>query len=350
MGANPQPVDPSLGPVFIRYILDATPKNGNLEGYPPKDPLWSCSRADGVEVDLGRNGHDYYQCYNPVIRLYDYEPVTCCANTGLDGDCFTWSVPRTGSVTPAPGQSTSPGPGTSVSPSSTPDQVQCAPLEQTVETNATARLQASGGNGTFSWNVGGGSLVEDNGSSIGVRFGVSGTKTVRVTSQGTTASCTVRVVIPEATVAPSPSESTSPGISPSTGASPSGGASATPIPSGIYVTPVVSNGTTITPGPGTADSDGDGIPDRTECPDPYRCPDSSGDGVADWQDTGVRNRVGRVLSASEVPTGPGEATVLALIISALVSLLYITYTHSPLGIRHEAKAVSKDQPPMDFRN
>jgi hypothetical protein len=345
MGTNPEPVNPADGPLNIRTKLDSTPKCGNgHECYPPKDPLWSCTRPDGKEVDLGRNGHDFYDCYNPIIHVHDTVPITCCANTGLNGDCFTWHAEASDQANPSgsPDVSASPGPSSSVSPSAAP--IACAPVQQTVETNQVAHLEASGG-GTYEWNVGGGALVEDNGSSIGVKFGVSGTKTVRVTSGGATASCTVTVVIPE----PTPTPSASLSATPSPGGTYYPPASSTPTPTGGYVTPLVSNGVTITPAPG-ADTDGDGIADRTECPDANRCPDSNGDGVADWQDPAIGNRVGRVLSVSEVATGPGEATLLALIISALVSLLYVTYTHSPLALRREVEDISKDQGPLDFRS
>ncbi|MEM7131244.1 MAG: PA14 domain-containing protein [Chloroflexota bacterium] len=36
--------------------------------------------------------------------------------------------------------------------------------------------------------------------------------------------------------------------------------------------------------PGRGDSDGDGIDDKTECPDGYPCPDSDGDGIMDYMD------------------------------------------------------------------
>jgi hypothetical protein len=51
-----------------------------------------------------------------------------------------------------------------------------------------------------------------------------------------------------------------------------------------------------------------------------------------------------------VQTGPGDVTLLALIISSLVSLLYISYTHSARGRRREAEDISRDQGPMDFRS
>lgn len=55
-------------------------------------------------------------------------------------------------------------------------------------------------------------------------------------------------------------------------------------------------------------------------------------------------------AAGGVSTGPGEATVLALLVSAIVSLAYVSYTHSNTGVEHEVNEISKDQGPLDFRS
>jgi uncharacterized repeat protein (TIGR01451 family) len=68
--------------------LNGTPKRGNQEGYPPKDPLWSCTGP----IEMGRNGHDFYDCYVPRIHLKGPGQVTCTANTGLPGDSITFTV------------------------------------------------------------------------------------------------------------------------------------------------------------------------------------------------------------------------------------------------------------------
>lgn len=121
--------------------------------------------------------------------------------------------------------------------------------------------------------------------------------------------------------------------------------------------------TFFSPTPTPDDSDNDGVPDEVECPGLVNCPDTDGDGAPDYLDSDSDNDgipdgtdCNRLVagtctgSAGQVQTGPGEATLLALIISALVSLLYVTYTHSPLGLRREAEDISKDQGPMDFRS
>jgi len=147
-----------------------------------------------------------------------------------------------------------------------------------------------------------------------------------------------------------------PGVSSSPIPEPSGG----PSPAPTVITP-----TPFTPGgPGPGDSDGDGVPDSVECPNGEPCPDTDGDGTPDWLDTDSDNDgipdgqdCNRLVagtcgagSASTVQTGPGEATLLALIVSAVVALLYASYTHSPVYKQREAEEVSRDQEPMDFKS
>lgn len=77
--------------VGCKSLLDTTPvcADGKTECYPPKDPLWTCTGP----YDLGRNGADKYDCYVPSGKLTGAGPVTCCANTGLPGDCVTFEAP-----------------------------------------------------------------------------------------------------------------------------------------------------------------------------------------------------------------------------------------------------------------
>jgi uncharacterized repeat protein (TIGR01451 family) len=86
-----------------------------------------------------------------------------------------------------------------------------------VQVNQTARLEASGGNGTFSWSFAQGGRHEEGGNdSIGISYTSSGRKTVRVSSAGMSATCTVDVV----SASPTPSESTGPGPTPTPSTSP----------------------------------------------------------------------------------------------------------------------------------
>jgi uncharacterized repeat protein (TIGR01451 family) len=51
-----------------------------------------------------------------------------------------------------------------------------------------------------------------------------------------------------------------------------------------------------------------------------------------------------------VATGPGDAVLVAFLVSAIMTLLYVSYTHSPGFRRREADQVSEDQGPLDFRS
>jgi hypothetical protein len=51
-----------------------------------------------------------------------------------------------------------------------------------------------------------------------------------------------------------------------------------------------------------------------------------------------------------VSTGPGDAVVLALISSAIVTLLYTAYTRSPSFRKKEIEGIAKQHDPMDFRS
>src|SRR3990167_10459369 len=45
---------------------------------------------------------------------------------------------------------------------------------------------------------------------------------------------------------------------------------------------------------------------------------------------------------ARVSTGPGEAAVLALVMSLIASLLYVGYSYTPAYRRHEAKMYAKE--------
>lgn len=194
--------NPALGPIFVRYILDSTPKCGNgKECYPPKDPLWSCSRPDGKEVDLGRNGSDFYDCYRPIFRVYDGVPTTCCANTGLPGDCFTVTEQVPGGPSPTATTAPTPVPTQTVVPTPTVspigEEVICTPPTQTVAFGDTAYFFAFGGDGArFSWDGGpGATQEEDDGTPGAAAFSWTtfGTKVVTVRSAGRSDTCAVLV-------------------------------------------------------------------------------------------------------------------------------------------------------------
>jgi len=51
-----------------------------------------------------------------------------------------------------------------------------------------------------------------------------------------------------------------------------------------------------------------------------------------------------------VSTGPGDATLIALMVSAITALLYLSYTRSPTYRRHEIESSGGSGEPLDFRN
>jgi uncharacterized repeat protein (TIGR01451 family) len=51
-----------------------------------------------------------------------------------------------------------------------------------------------------------------------------------------------------------------------------------------------------------------------------------------------------------VKTGPGDAVLAALLMSAIMTLLYVSYTHTSAYKRKEINAITRDRDPMDFRS
>src|SRR4030042_956660 len=125
-------VNPADGPIHVRTVLDGTPKCSNgKECYPPKDPLWTCTGP----MYQGRDGSDFYDCYNPIIHRTNYGPITCCANTGLAGDCFTWDLAAPPGASVSPVVSPTGTPTTTVSPAPPVNPATCPPATQTVAVN-----------------------------------------------------------------------------------------------------------------------------------------------------------------------------------------------------------------------
>lgn len=75
--------------------------------------------------------------------------------------------------------------------------------------------------------------------------------------------------------------------------------------------------------------------------------DTSGAGGVSGAGTGTSGTSGA--GAGGVSTGPGDAVVLALIGSAIVTLLYTAYTRSPSFRRKEVEHIARDRDPLDFR-
>ena len=53
---------------------------------------------------------------------------------------------------------------------------------------------------------------------------------------------------------------------------------------------------------------------------------------------------------SQVQTGPGDTTIVAILLATSLTLLYAGYTRSSVFYRHDAKNISKEHNPLDFRN
>jgi hypothetical protein len=51
-----------------------------------------------------------------------------------------------------------------------------------------------------------------------------------------------------------------------------------------------------------------------------------------------------------VKTGPGDAVLAALLMSAIMTLLYVSYTHTSSYKRKEIEAITQNRDPMDFRS
>lgn len=68
--------------------------------------------------------------------------------------------------------------------------------------------------------------------------------------------------------------------------------------------------------------------------------------------TPTPSRTPRVTQTGVVATGPGEVTILALVLSSLATLLYVGYTKSNTFRRHEIEEIATDelQHPPDFRS
>lgn len=383
--------------LHIRTVIDATPKcSGGGECYPPKDPLWTC---DGPMYQ-GRDGSDHYDCYDPIIHRTDYGPITCCANTGLSGDCFTWDYKGGGGGSPAP------SPSASVAP------LQCAPSTQNVAIGGAARVQAAGGTGVFTWTTNGGGVQDDGGADFAVySYATAGSKIVTVKSGGLTAFCTVVVgsvaPSPTATVVATPGTGnitavkqgrnvtlgqtgffptisidsnqvvqfqvqiqnvlTSPasviirdalptGLSYKTGTTMIDGSSAGDgiTNSGIPISLTPSRDTIIKWGAVADSTNLLGLGDNLLYPKTDIVTPSgiiSADMLVSITGTG-EGIVGGTPTpggVAGVSTGPGDAVVLALIGSAIITLLYTAYTRSPSFRRKEIEHIARGRDPLDFR-
>jgi len=281
----------------------------------------------------------------------------------------------------------------------TPGDLVCAPASQTIPVGGEASLQAQGG-GPYTWLAPGGTIVsadEDRGDRVKVAYQTAGTYTVSVRSSGRSASCTVVAAsqqqpasdiglsVTARNVSTGGPEGTTVGArggqqvevvarvsNPATDANLANVLVRASLPDGITY---VNGTTTINNAPVTVDSvaagglavggmgpgqsatvrfkvrvNGGSFPVGTS--QAILVVQASADGL-EGRSGSVTISVSRPAAgggAGGVQTGPGDAVLVALLVSGIVTLLYVSYTHSPVFRRSEVEQVSRDQGPMDFRS
>jgi hypothetical protein len=79
---------------------------------------------------------------------------------------------------------------------------------------------------------------------------------------------------------------------------------------------------------------------------------ADGDGTSSVTDSVsiTIDNTGSAGGAATTPTGPAEVTTLALLVAALLSLLYVSYTHTGAYRSREVDSITKRRDPLDFQN
>lgn len=484
---------PNRPQVGCKIFMDATPKIGALEGYPSKDPAWTCTGPAAITETEGR------YCYTPFAVASAPGAVTCCTNTGLSGDCvsFTVAPASTTSGTTAPPATGTPAaaalslvcgatsnaltwniparansntlqrfvPGgtwvnvftdatlrvtsyTDTSPvtgaqyrhksganvasnivscsgslgggSTTIVQgppVTCSPARQTAKINETVRATTTGGTNVYTWNITqGGSIVAGGNEYVGVSYRTSGTKTLRVSSGGSSAVCTIDVSGDVASTTPpppvggssssaqlfvtkternvtsgDPTQRTAVSVYPgqtiqfsiqvqNIGAAAISGVvvqDTLPIGMSFVAGSTLMNGSPIPgdnviglglstdaiPAGATVRVQWSAIADQTYsiAPGPnYSSPAvvvspggvlaTTSDDVVTTVQVTVFGGSSNQQQAGEVPTGPGDAVLMALLTAAALTLLYSGYTRSSAYLRREVADIGNQKDPLDFRS
>lgn len=285
----------------------------------------------------------------------------------------------------------------------------CTPSTQTIQVGQRAVAQASGGNGTYQWDITGGGIQEEGGAStIEVSYATPGSKVLRVNSGNQNAVCAITVIGSggastgqavlsmtkygrnvdgagdERTALAVASGQTIDFIVRITnigGGSTSGLAVKDVLPLGMsYVEgstrvegqPIALN-TIATSGlvldrldpANTVTIQWSAIADKTSQivgaapqqsqPRATATADdvqvvTAGVDVAVYGLGVTPTEITTPTSAGGVPTGPGDAVTIALLVAAGLTLLYSGYTRTLAYRRHEADSISHDQGPMDFRS
>jgi len=313
--------------------------------------------------------------------------------------------------TPTPSVTATPSPSPSPTPTSTavPSSVACAPLTQTVAVGQAAHVTASANIDavSFVWDTPGADAADVSVSgqyrqNIAVTYRTAGPYTIVAhVNNGPSATCQVQVqqlqpsTSPELTLAVTGRNASTAG-SESTSVSaannqevevinrisvPQSGALAT----NVTVGALLANGLTFVPGSASINNtpvsivslatDGLAIdalavgsisPGQTVTVKFRLRVDTSTLPVAQTQlivpvyvrSTELPARSGQltiVLARSSgqvgtVKTGPGDAVLAALLVSAVMTLLYVSYTHTSVFRRREVGDIARARDPMDFRN
>ncbi len=401
----PSPVTLSVQCGATQNILTWTQNTGSE----PVAVLKNIDSADGVTIaTLPAATRTYTDMQISAGHAYRYRIKNSPTSSSNFADCPlpTPTPTLTPTPTPSPTVSASPSPTTTIAPGATPIAVVCAPIQQSRFAGQSVALQASGGTPPFQWYAPGGNPSGGTGASFNTVYAVPGDYQVGLTdSVLQSTQCDVAVFAPTPVVTPTPTPTSAANITVGVSGrnfSTSGveGSSVVALAAQDVevVARVVNSGLDIANNVLLTVSLSDGLTyvnGSTSIGNaPVTVDSVAGGGLAlgalgPGQDAVVRFRVrvnGAVFPAGQsqailrvqvttdgvmsssgsvavvvnrpiaagqpgtVNTGPGETTLVALLLSAIMSLLYVSYTHSPAFRRREANKVSADQGPLDFRS
>ncbi len=364
--------------------LGGTPTVVQLPDYNPVDrgQYWEFQDS---QVISGYT-YSYRAKYTPAVGTNTITFVASEANCGP-------SLPP-----PSPTPSTTPTPISTPTPSATPTPsptpLVCAPATQTVAAGQVFSLTAQGGTGVYQWTYGASQTAT--GAALVTSLATPGTSGITLTSGGQSTTC--QVIVQPAVVARGTAAVSSTGKNVSTNgvesssvqvrtgqqlqvlirarnaatqANITGVLVRSQLPEGLVYVP----GSTLIAGV-AAGSDvivTTGLPLGAIGPGQeilvtYRATVNAAAFAVGT--TGVR--VQSSVQATDVPgasddldvvvtkptpgtsgtvqTGPGDALLAAFLVSSIITLLYVSYTHTSTYKRHEIGAITEDRDPLDFRS
>jgi uncharacterized repeat protein (TIGR01451 family) len=358
--------------------------------------LKNTDSADGVTIaTLPATTRTYTDTQISTGHTYRYRIKNSPTTSSNFADC---PVP-----TPTPTPTPTPSPTLTPTPISSPTALECAPLQQTVLTSQTVTLEAAGGTSPFQWYAPGGNPSEGTGAEFDTAYSTTGNYQIGLTDGVLNSTqCEVLVLADSIPVVPPSTGNLDIAVS---GRNFSTGGAEGPtvaalgaqeieiaarvvnrdpadiidnvgvnaaLPAGLTY---VSGSTSINNAPTALDSvttsglalgamgpgqeatvrfrvrvDGASFPAGQS--QAIVLVQANADG-SEAQSASVVIVVNRSVAAGQpgaVNTGPGETTLVALLLSAIMTLLYVSYTHSPAFRRREADRVAGDQGPLDFRS